>query len=244
MLCLTPVTHRSTAWGRQVCNFRVSRRIPWPPKFTYSTNVKEPGTDLGTGETILNKTIPTSLTCSSILKSPLTGHRNYMGTSWCWFPVRLRISDPFLRTDFDQAREWTPEDGEKGKEWGGFGCKDSLCWLPIYLCCPSMHVSDTAPPLQAPVWPRVDSISPLLLSWYGQWFPPKGLDWGCLPRWRGDCSNHSLPSSSQAGSTLLSCRVSKPSTWKKSWELGLWTDSQAEFADFKAGASLAALPYC
>lgn len=43
---------------------------------------KDPGTDLDTGELILNKTKPTYLTCSLILKSPLTGHRNHMGTSW------------------------------------------------------------------------------------------------------------------------------------------------------------------
>lgn len=35
------------------------------------------------------------------------------------FPVRQLISDPFLRTDFDQVGKKKTEDGEKGKERGG-----------------------------------------------------------------------------------------------------------------------------
>lgn len=100
------------------------------------------------------------------------------------FPVRQLISDPFLRTDFDQVGKKKTEDGEKGKERGGFSFKN--CWLPIYLCCPSsVHVSGMASPLYVPFWPRLDAISLFYYKkrWQGQWFPWKGLDWDCF--WDG-----------------------------------------------------------
>lgn len=130
------------AQSQEVCDFRVPRRNFWPPKFIYSTKFKSPGTELGTRELIRNKTKPTSLACSLILKSPLTGHRNNM-YFLTLFPVRQPSSDPF-----DQAGERETEMEKREKRRLSL---QRLCWLPIYLCCPSIHVSGIAPLLHTPV---------------------------------------------------------------------------------------------
>lgn len=147
---------------------------------------------------ILNKTA--SSTCSPITKSPLTGHRNYMGIFWLWFPGR---QPPFQKTDFDQARERKTEDGEKSKKK-----KERAC---------------------PPTWPRTDLVSYSQTVWTVVSLErirlrllaevKRRVKWGKAAT--------ILFCFSFAGSTLL--LFSRPSTWKSSWELGLWTEPQAEF---------------
>lgn len=55
------------------CAILGSQKNSVDSKIYLFNKIKEPGTNLGTGELILNQTKPTSLICSLILKNPQQG---------------------------------------------------------------------------------------------------------------------------------------------------------------------------
>lgn len=142
------------------------------------------------------------------------------------FPVRQLISDPSPKTDFDQARERKTGDAEKGKE-RGLGSKDSLLaphlfMLSFFSACLFMSPSDSG-------WTPFSSPTPQKMIWTVVSLERIGL--GLLVEVeergvrRGDGSNHSIPSFSQAGSTLVGHRISRTSTRKSCWAWSLWSES-------------------
>lgn len=132
--------------------------------------------------------------------------------------MRQLISGPSLKTDFGQTRERKTEEGEKGKE-KGLDSKDTLLASHLSVLSFSTCVRHDPPLFISP--PRLDSI---FLSDSHQ----DDMDGGFLGkdqigtacgggRERSEArsdSNHSIPSSSQAGSTLVGHRISRTSTWK------------------------------